>query len=113
MSDKKKTGRCHDSLNVLVRWVWLRLNGEDILTMRNQLSCLTSLNALHVEFLNELKTKHPELEKELLDTSYRFKGWNNDGIPTKASLEEQGLGYVADEFIKRGILADTDEAGGE
>ena len=27
--------------------------------------------------------RFPELEKELLDTYYKFKGWNEDGIPTK------------------------------
>ncbi|MGD9162265.1 MAG: aldehyde ferredoxin oxidoreductase N-terminal domain-containing protein [Desulfobacteraceae bacterium] len=50
------------------------------------------------------KKRFPELEKELLDTYYKFKGWNDDGIPTKESLYELGLECVADEFIKRGIL---------
>jgi benzoyl-CoA reductase subunit BamB len=59
---------------------------------------------------NHWKKRFPELEKELLDTYYKFKGWNNDGVPTQAALHEMGLGYVADEFLKRGILADADEA---
>lgn len=50
------------------------------------------------------KKRFPDLEKELLDTYYKFKGWNDDGIPTKESLHELGLDYVADELIKRGIL---------
>jgi benzoyl-CoA reductase subunit BamB len=52
------------------------------------------------------KKRFPELEKELLDTYYRFKGWNEEGIPTKESLHELGLGYVTKDFIERGILTD-------
>ncbi|MEJ2725626.1 MAG: aldehyde ferredoxin oxidoreductase N-terminal domain-containing protein, partial [Deltaproteobacteria bacterium] len=37
------------------------------------------------------KHRFPELEKELLDTYYKFKGWNEQGIPTKESLHELGL----------------------
>jgi len=59
------------------------------------------------------KKRFPELEKELLDTYYKFKGWNNDGIPTKESLHDLGLDYVADEFLKRGILTDGEDSPGE
>ncbi|MBW2367189.1 MAG: aldehyde dehydrogenase [Deltaproteobacteria bacterium] len=51
------------------------------------------------------KERNPELEKELIDVFYKLKGWNMDGVPTKESLDELGLGFVSDEFIKRGILA--------
>jgi benzoyl-CoA reductase subunit BamB len=54
------------------------------------------------------KKRFPELERELLDTYYKFKGWNDEGIPTKESLHELGLGYVADEFLERGILKAED-----
>jgi len=54
------------------------------------------------------KKRFPELEKELLDTYYKFKGWNDEGIPTKEALHELGLGYVADEFLERGILKAED-----
>ena len=50
------------------------------------------------------KKRFPELEEELLSTYYKFKGWNMDGIPTRAKLEELDLGYVADDLEKRGIL---------
>ncbi|MCG8632972.1 MAG: aldehyde dehydrogenase [Desulfobacterales bacterium] len=53
---------------------------------------------------NHWKKRFPELEKELLDTYYKFKGWNNDGIPTEESLNELGLDYVARDFLERGIL---------
>ena len=56
------------------------------------------------------KKRFPELEKELLDTYYKFKGWNNDGIPTKASLHDLDLDYVSEEFMQRGILKDGEEA---
>ncbi len=59
------------------------------------------------------KKRFPELEEELLDTYYKFKGWNNDGIPTKESLDELGLDYVSKEFIKRGILTDSENAASE
>ncbi|MCP4349266.1 MAG: aldehyde dehydrogenase [Desulfobacterales bacterium] len=58
---------------------------------------------------NHWKKRFPELEKDLLDTYYKYKGWNNDGIPTKESLHEQGLDYVSEDFVKRGILTDSEE----
>ncbi len=57
---------------------------------------------------NHWKKRFPELEAELLDTYYHFKGWNNDGIPTKESLHELGLDYVSEDFIQRGILTESD-----
>jgi benzoyl-CoA reductase subunit BamB len=59
---------------------------------------------------NHWKKRFPELEKELLDTYYKFKGWNNDGIPTQASLHQMGLDYVAADFLGRGILTDAEDA---
>jgi len=53
------------------------------------------------------KKRFPELEKQLLDGYYKFKGWNDEGIPTKESLQALGLDYVADDFLKRGILTDN------
>ena len=50
------------------------------------------------------KKRFPELEAQLLDAYYKFKGWNNDGIPTKESLQELDLAYVAEDFEQRGIL---------
>ncbi len=61
---------------------------------------------------NHWKKRFPELEKELLDTYYKFKGWNNDGIPTEESLKNLGLDYVAKDFLERGILTDGAEAPG-
>jgi aldehyde:ferredoxin oxidoreductase len=43
-------------------------------------------------------------EQKLLDDYYEFKGWNKDGIPTKETLDNLGLNYVSEDFIKRGIL---------
>ncbi len=56
------------------------------------------------------KYRFPELEQELLDTYYKFKGWNNEGIPTKESLDELGLDYVSQDLIQRGILTDSEDA---
>jgi len=54
------------------------------------------------------KKRFPELEAELLDTYYRYKGWNHQGIPTKDSLHELGLDYVSEDFLQRGILTDDE-----
>jgi benzoyl-CoA reductase subunit BamB len=53
------------------------------------------------------KKRFPELEKQLLDGYYKFKGWNEEGVPTKESLQALGLDYVAEDFLKRGILTDN------
>jgi len=53
---------------------------------------------------NHWKKRFPELEKELMDTYYKLKGWNEQGIPTKETLEELSLDYVSEDFQKRGIL---------
>jgi aldehyde:ferredoxin oxidoreductase len=50
------------------------------------------------------KKRFPELEEKLLDTYYKFKGWNKDAVPTRERLEELNLGYVAEDLEKRGIL---------
>jgi benzoyl-CoA reductase subunit BamB len=55
------------------------------------------------------KKRYPELEEELLDEYYKFKGWNNEGIPTKESLHELGLDYVSNDLIQRGILTDSEK----
>jgi benzoyl-CoA reductase subunit BamB len=49
------------------------------------------------------KKRFPELEAQLLDGYYKFKGWNNDGVPTKETLQALDLGYVAEDLEKRGI----------
>jgi aldehyde:ferredoxin oxidoreductase len=56
------------------------------------------------------KRRFPELEEQLLDTYYEYKGWNQQGIPKAQTLRAQSLDYVADELIERGIL--EPEAGG-
>ncbi len=50
------------------------------------------------------KKRFPELEEKLLDAYYKFKGWDNDGIPTKESLQELDLAYVAEDLEQRGII---------
>jgi len=49
------------------------------------------------------KRRFPEIEAKLLDEYYKFKGWNNDGIPTKETLDELGLDYVSQDLEQRGI----------
>jgi benzoyl-CoA reductase subunit BamB len=50
------------------------------------------------------KKRFPELENQLLDAYYKFKGWDNDGIPTRKTLEDLDLGYVAEDLEQRGII---------
>lgn len=59
---------------------------------------------------NHWKKRFPELEEKLLDEYYKLKGWNKDGIPTRESLQQLGLGYVSEDFLQRGILSKDDEA---
>ena len=54
------------------------------------------------------KKRFPELEAQLLDAYYKFKGWNNQGIPTKETLHELSLDYVSEDFLQRGILTDNE-----
>ena len=55
------------------------------------------------------KRRFPELEEKLLDEYYKFKGWNREGVPTRETLHDLDLDYVAEDFLERGILTD-DEA---
>jgi benzoyl-CoA reductase subunit BamB len=50
------------------------------------------------------KKRFPDLEGKLLDAYYKFKGWNNDGIPTKETLHDLGMDYIAEDFEQRGII---------
>jgi benzoyl-CoA reductase subunit BamB len=50
------------------------------------------------------KKRFPELEAQLLDAYYKFKGWDSQGIPTKSSLQELNLAYVAKDLEQRGII---------
>jgi aldehyde:ferredoxin oxidoreductase len=54
------------------------------------------------------KKRFPELEAKLLDAYYKLKGFDNRGIPTKASLCELDLACVAADLEQRGIIAAED-----
>jgi aldehyde:ferredoxin oxidoreductase len=45
-----------------------------------------------------------EYEQKLLDDYYQYRGWNEDGVPTRETLDKLGLDYVSDDFEQRGIL---------
>lgn len=59
------------------------------------------------------QVRDPEMESRLLDAYYEFKGWNKDGIPTKKTLDDLGMDYVSEDFIKRGILKDNQDSPGK
>jgi aldehyde:ferredoxin oxidoreductase len=54
------------------------------------------------------KKRFPDLEEKLLDAYYKFKGWNKQGIPTKESLHELDMDYVAEDLLKRGFLKENE-----
>lgn len=54
------------------------------------------------------KIRDEEFEQQLLGEYYAFKGWNWDGIPTKETLDNLELSYVAEDLIQRGILTEGD-----
>jgi aldehyde:ferredoxin oxidoreductase len=50
------------------------------------------------------RKRFPEFEAKVHDEYYKFKGWNNEGIPTKETLDKLGLDYVGEDLKQRGIL---------
>ena len=56
------------------------------------------------------KVREPEVEQKLLDAYYEFKGWTNDGIPTKETLDKLGLDYVSEDLVRRGILTGNESS---
>jgi len=56
------------------------------------------------------KKRFPELEAQLLDAYYKFKGWNNQGIPTQETLHKLGLDYIAEDLRNRSILTEGEPA---
>lgn len=55
---------------------------------------------------NHWKKRFPELETELLDEYYNFRGFNNNGVPTKECLRDFDLDYVAEDLEQRGIYSE-------
>ncbi len=56
---------------------------------------------------NHWRHRFPELEQELLDTYYGFRGWNRQGIPTEETLQRLGLEFVGEDFVKRGLYEEA------
>lgn len=50
------------------------------------------------------RKREPETEQELLNEYYEFKGWDQEGIPKKETLDGFGLDYVSEDLVKRGML---------
>jgi len=50
------------------------------------------------------RKRFPELEEQLLDSYYRFRGWDEQGIPTKKTLQDLELATVADDLEQRGVI---------
>ncbi len=50
------------------------------------------------------KHRFPELEAQLTDEYYKFKGWNNQGIPLKETLQDLDLDYIGEDLEQREIL---------
>ena len=50
------------------------------------------------------RKRFPELEEQLLDSYYRFRGWDKQGIPTKKTLQDLALATVADDLEQRGVI---------
>jgi aldehyde:ferredoxin oxidoreductase len=48
--------------------------------------------------------RNHEYEQKLLSDYYAYRGWNEEGIPMKETLDKLQLGFVADDLEERGIL---------
>ncbi len=55
------------------------------------------------------KKRFPEYEAQLLDEYYKFKGWNEDGVPTREALRFLDLDDIGEDLEKRGIYANGQE----
>ncbi len=55
------------------------------------------------------KKRFPEYEAQLLNEYYKFKGWNEDGIPTRETLRSLDLDDIGEDLEKRGIYANGQE----
>lgn len=55
---------------------------------------------------NHWALRDEEYEQKLLTDYYTFKGWNEQGIPTKECLDSLGLEYVSEDLLVRGILTE-------
>jgi len=53
------------------------------------------------------RKRFPEFEAKLQDEYYKFKAWNNEGIPTKETLDGLGLDYVSQDFEQRGVYKEA------
>ncbi|MDP1610551.1 MAG: aldehyde ferredoxin oxidoreductase N-terminal domain-containing protein [Sulfuritalea sp.] len=51
------------------------------------------------------RKRFPDLEKQLLDQYYKLKGFNEQGIPTRESLHDLEMDFVAEEFEQKGIYS--------
>jgi aldehyde:ferredoxin oxidoreductase len=47
------------------------------------------------------------VERKLLDAYYEFRGWSNDGIPAKETLDRLGLNDVSEDLFKRGMYGES------
>lgn len=45
-----------------------------------------------------------EMEQNLLSEYYKFKGWNDQGVPTQETLKSLDLEFIAEDLVERGIL---------
>jgi aldehyde:ferredoxin oxidoreductase len=52
------------------------------------------------------RRRFPDLEETLTTKYYKFKGWNQDGVPTRERLHELDLDYVAKDLEKKGVYQD-------
>ena len=46
----------------VVRWLWIRLTGDDPVIVRGHFDTLSALNECHCRFLDRLQSEHPELQ---------------------------------------------------
>ena len=53
---------------------------------------------------DQCRHRDPEVEAQLLDMYYKLKGWNNEGIPTRETLDKLGLDYISEDLEQRGYL---------
>ncbi len=98
--------------------------GGTALALRSEVEGPLAAPAAHLDQLGIIekppedhwKIRDPEMETRLLEEYYKFKGWNDDGIPTKETLDQLGIIEPAVDALRAdaqerprvlGVLAET------
>lgn len=68
-----------------IRWIWIKLTGDDPVIVRGHFDSLSALNETHCRFLDDLERNHPEL-KQVINAHQEERGRAADNYKTLKEL---------------------------